>query len=102
MKAQPLPEDFIVQMAEVIKLIGHPQRLRILEYLDIYGESPVGEIVDGVHAPQGAISQQLNRMRLHGIIERRQCGRQVFYKIVSPNAVIILNCLREKYEKMKG
>lgn len=93
-----LPDDFLNQMAEIIKLIGHPQRLRILEFLDIHGESPVGTIVDGIQAPQGAVSQQLNKMRLAGIISSRRDGRQILYKIAAINAITILNCLRKKYE----
>ncbi|MFA6660398.1 MAG: metalloregulator ArsR/SmtB family transcription factor [Bacilli bacterium] len=101
MTPQLLPDDFLNQMAEIIKLIGHPQRLRILEFLDIHGESPVGMIVEGIKAPQGAVSQQLNRMRMAGIISCRRDGRQVLYQIAAVNAITILNCLREKYKKMK-
>lgn len=97
-KPKPLlPDDFLNQMAEVIKMIGHPQRLRILEFLDIHGESSVGVIVDSIRAPQGAVSQQLNRMRLAGVISCRRDGRQVLYQIAAINAVTILNCLRKKY-----
>ncbi|OQA87543.1 MAG: putative HTH-type transcriptional regulator [Lentisphaerae bacterium ADurb.Bin242] len=97
MKKETLPEEYLASMAEVIKLIGHPQRLRILEYLDLYGESSVNAIVEGVSGQQGAVSQNLNKLRVAGIISCRRDSRQVLYRIAAENAVTILNCLRKKY-----
>ncbi len=94
---ETLPEEYLTSMAEVIKLIGHPQRLRILEYLDIHGESSVNAIVEGIAGQQGAVSQNLNKMRLAGIISSRRDSRQVLYKIAAENAVTILNCMRKRF-----
>ena len=92
-----LPISFLVKMADVIKLIGHPQRLQILEHLDLHGECKVSDIVDAVGGQQGAISQHLNKMRRAGIIECQRHGKQVCYTIVAANAVTILNCLRKNH-----
>ena len=97
MKKEMLPEEYLTSMAEVIKLIGHPQRLRILEYLDLHGESSVNAIAEGVSGQQGAVSQNLNKMRVAGIISCRRDCRQVLYKIAAENAVTILNCLRNRF-----
>ena len=97
----PLPEEFLTAMAEVIKLIGHPLRLRILEFLDLNGECTVSRILAGISAPQSAVSQHLNRMRAAGIVACRRGGRQIFYRIAAGNAVTILNCLRTKYRAMQ-
>lgn len=101
MKTELLPDEFLIPMADVIRMIGHPQRLRILEYLDLHGESPVGAIVEGVGGPQGAVSQHLNRMRMAEIVVCRREGRQMLYRIGAVNAVTILNCLRSKYRSMQ-
>lgn len=98
MKKESLPEEFLTSMAEVIKLIGHPQRLRILEYLDIHGESSVNAIVEGISGQQGAVSQNLNKLRLAGIISCRRESRQVLYRIAAENAVTILNCMRRRFQ----
>lgn len=95
MKATKLPLEFIVRMADVIKIIGHPQRLRILEHLDLHDECMVTEIVEAVDGQQGAISQHLNKMRRAGIIDCRRHGKKVYYRIAAVNAVTILNCLRK-------
>ena len=101
MKTELLPYEFLIPMADVIRMIGHPQRLRILEYLDLHGESTVGAIVEGVGGQQGAVSQHLNRMRMAEIVVCRREGRQVLYRIGAVNAVTILNCLRSKYRSMQ-
>lgn len=102
MKPEILPDEFLIPMAEVIRMIGHPQRLRILEYLDLCGESTVNAIVEGVGGQQGAVSQHLNKMRMAGIVACRREGRQALYRIGAVNAVTILNCLRSKYRSMQG
>ncbi len=92
-----LPLSFLVKMADVIKMIGHPQRLQILEHLDLHGECSVSDIVEAVGGQQGAISQHLNKMRRAGIIECQRHGKQVVYKIAATNAITILNCLRKNH-----
>ena len=100
-KPRPLPEEFLQSMAEVIKLIGHPLRLRILEYLDLHGECTVNTIVAGISGQQSAVSQHLNKMRMAGIVACRREGRQILYRIGAVNAVTILNCLRGKYRSLQ-
>lgn len=100
-ESELLPEPFLEAMAEVIRLIGHPLRLRILEYLDLHGECTVNEIIAGIHGQQSAVSQHLNKMRLAAIVSCRREGRQVYYRIAAVNAVTILNCLRNKFRTMQ-
>ncbi len=97
MKPKPLPDEYLDQVSQTIKIIGHPQRLRILEYIDLHGESTVSAIVAGVCGQQAAVSQHLNKMRLAGIIQARRDGRQVYYHSRSENALTILACLRRKF-----
>jgi len=97
MKEKKLPIEFLVRTADVIKIIGHPQRLQILEHLDLHDECMVSEIVSAVGGQQGAISQHLNKMRRAEIISCRRHGKKVYYRIAAVNAVTILNCLRKNY-----
>ena len=100
-ETERLPDEFLNAMAEVIRLIGHPLRLRILEHLDLYGECTVNEIIAGISGQQSAVSQHLNKMRMAGIVACRREGRQIFYRIGVVNAVTILNCLRSKYRSLR-
>lgn len=96
-KPTVLPEVFLCRVAETIRLLGHSQRLRIIEYLDHHGESSVGAIVAGTEGRQAAVSQHLNKMRLTKIIGARRDGRQVYYRIIAESAVTILNCIRKQH-----
>ena len=98
MKVKKLPEDFIVQVSDSIKLIGHAQRIRILEYLDLNGESAVGAIAEGIGGHQAAVSQHLNKMRVSQVIASRRDGKQMFYRISSTSVTTILACIRKQYQ----
>ena len=73
---ETLPVNYVAQMSEVLKLLGNVQRLRIIEFLDLRGESAVSEIVEGVAGRQGAVSQDLNLLRRGGLISRRRKERR--------------------------
>jgi ArsR family transcriptional regulator len=79
--------------ADVIKVVGHPDRLRILEFLE-EGEKAVGEIQEVLDLPQAIVSQHLGKMRGWNIVESRRDGVHVYYQIIEPKVVHILDCIR--------
>ena len=79
--------------ADVIKVVGHPDRLRILEFLE-GGEKAVGEIQDILDLPQAIVSQHLAKMRGWDIVESRRDGIHVYYRIIEPKVSHILDCIR--------
>ena len=86
------PAD-LAKAADVIKVVGHPDRLRILEFLED-GEKAVGDIQDCLDLPQAIVSQHLAKMRGWDIVESRREGIHVFYWIVEPKVTHILDCIR--------
>jgi DNA-binding transcriptional ArsR family regulator len=96
-KPSALPSDCFERVADAIRLLGHAQRLRIVEYLDLHGERPVSGIVEGIGGRQAAVSQHLNKMRAAGIIAARRAGRQIFYRLAAESAVTLLNCIRRQH-----
>lgn len=79
-------------VARLLKQLSHPQRLLILCTLAA-GEKSVGEIEVACGASQSAVSQFLKGMRLEGLIKARREGKQVFYTIVDPRLLDLMNCL---------
>ncbi len=79
--------------ADVIKVVGHPDRLRILEFLEDE-EKAVGEIQECLDLPQAIVSQHLAKMRGSRIVEARRDGTHVFYHIIEPKVKHILECIR--------
>lgn len=88
-----LDPEVLAKAAEVIKCLGHPLRLRILEALEA-GEKTVTELQTHAGATQAAVSQQLATMRARGVVDNRRDGARVFYRITEPKVMAILSCIR--------
>ncbi len=80
--------------ALVLKCIGHPTRLRIIELLDLEGELNVSAIREKIGLEQAVASQHLSLMRDKGILESRRDGVHVFYRIRDEKVVRVIDCLR--------
>ena len=80
--------------ARVIRVLGHPLRLRILESLEI-GERNVTDLQDELEANQAAISQQLAILRAEDVVAARRDGQRVYYRIIEPKVSHILDCIRQ-------
>lgn len=89
----PIEADVLHRAAGVIRCLGHPMRLRLLELLE-HGEKTVSELVEGTCAPQASVSQQLSILRGHGVVDARRDGSFVIYRITEPKVRHILNCIR--------
>lgn len=79
--------------AETIKLLGHPERLKIVETLEA-GEATVSEICRQLQLPQAMVSQHLAKMRGRGIVAATRDGPYVRYRVTEPKVRHILNCIR--------
>lgn len=79
--------------AAVMKCLGHPLRLRLLEALE-QGEKTVSQLQEHTAATQAAVSQQLAILRGRGIVDCRRDGANVYYWTTEPTVGVILNCIR--------
>ena len=84
---EEMDEDDLEKMAHnatlasnFLKAIGHDGRLMILCHL-VTGEKSVTELEDLLSARQAAVSQQLSRLRLEGLIEPRRDGKSIYYRL---------------------
>ena len=84
----------IERAARVIRVLGHPLRLRILELLE-GGERNVADLQDELGASQAVISQQLAILRAEDVVVPRREGPRVFYRIIEPKVSHILDCIRQ-------
>ena len=97
--AQPIEEipeidpAILDRAARVIRVLGHPLRLRILNLLE-GSERNVTELVVATGVSQAAVSQQLRILRSEGIVDDRREGSRVFYQITEPKVSMILDCIR--------
>ena len=88
-----LDPQVLAEAAEMVRVLGHPVRLRIVELLEP-GEQTVTQLQEGLAAPQALVSQQLARMRAAGIVTGHRSGSNVWYAIADQRVVRMLDCLR--------
>ncbi|MCC6427352.1 MAG: winged helix-turn-helix transcriptional regulator [Phycisphaerales bacterium] len=70
-------------VADLFGVLSEPSRLRILQVLQD-GEASVGELVDRCGIKQANMSKQLAILAAAGIVDRRQEGNRVVYRIGMP------------------
>ena len=97
-----LPVDFTIMTASRIKLFAHFDKMRILEYLSMRGESCVSDIVKGVGLVQLKVSQYLKKMREDEFVKCRKNGRFVFYDITKGIHKSAIQCIHKRYNKLKN
>ncbi|NNU79244.1 helix-turn-helix transcriptional regulator [Halovulum dunhuangense] len=66
--------------SEFLKALGQESRLLILCYL-LTGEKSVTELEQFLGARQAAVSQQLARLRLQGLVKARRDGKAIYYSL---------------------
>jgi ArsR family transcriptional regulator len=82
--------------AEILKVLGHPVRLRIIAGL-MSQTCNVKRIWECLGLPQATVSQHLALLKNKGIIEGHRDGIEVFYRVVSPTVKeIIVSLLKNK------
>ena len=92
MSIRELDSGSLLRIADMIRALGHPVRLRIVEALR-QGECCVSELQDALDLPQAVVSQQLARLKAAGVVSCRRDGMNVRYVVAEPRVLGILNCL---------
>ena len=96
-----LPKDYTSMVANQIKLFANYDKMRILEFLTINGESNVSEIIKGIDCEQLKVSQYLKRLRDDGFVTCRRDGRFIFYDITKGVHKTAIECIRKRYDNLK-
>ncbi len=81
---------------ELLKVIAHPVRIRILEEL-IKGVKCVSDFEEFLEITQPNVSQHLSLLRKHGAIDYYVDGRLKCYFLVDPIIPDILETLKKNY-----
>jgi DNA-binding transcriptional ArsR family regulator len=89
-----LSADTLQAAAAMLRCIGHPLRLQIIELLEHSRELNVTTIHESLGIEQAAASQHLNLMRDKGILASRRDGVNVYYRIDDPSVTRVIECIR--------
>lgn len=96
-----VPASFIGEMQEsaqqaasFLKALAHEGRLLILCHLD-GGEKSVSELERLLQQRQAAVSQQLARLRMEGLVQARRDGKTIYYSIGDPKVQRMISLLHQ-------
>lgn len=75
-----IPEDQIVDISEIFKLLGDPSRMRIVAALRIK-ELCVGDLSALMEISMSGVSHQLRLLKNSRIVKTRREGKMVYYSL---------------------
>lgn len=87
-----------LRASNFLKAISHEGRLMILCHL-ASGEKSVTELEDLLSARQSAVSQQLSRLRLEGLVTPRREGKTILYSLTDDRPRQIIEIVYEMFCK---
>ncbi len=81
---------------EFMKALAHEGRLMILCHL-VSGEKSVTELENLLSSRQAAVSQQLARLRLEGLVKSRRDGKTIYYSLGDPRAAQMIELVHDMF-----
>lgn len=84
------------EASNFLKAISHEGRLMILCHL-ASGEKTVTELEELLSARQSAVSQQLSRLRLEGIVKPRRDGKVIYYSLTDERSTQIMEVVYDLF-----
>lgn len=85
-----------IKAADFLRALGQESRLIILCALTD-GEKSVTELEQLLSARKAAVSQQLARLRLQGLVKTRREGKNIFYSLSDDRARQILEAVYDMF-----
>lgn len=93
------PEDLMRQAenaSNFLKALSHEGRLMILCHLTS-GEKSVTELETLLGSRQAAVSQQLARLRLEGLVSSRRDGKAIYYALSDVRATRMMALIHDMF-----
>ncbi|MGV6849535.1 MAG: ArsR/SmtB family transcription factor [Marinibacterium sp.] len=84
------------EASDFLKAISHESRLLILCHL-ASGEKSVTELETLLSARQAAVSQQLSRLRLEGMVTPRREGKTIYYSLTDDRPKQVLEVIYDLF-----
>jgi len=91
-----LMHDSAITAADFLKALAHEGRLMILCHL-ASGEKSVTELEELLKYRQAAVSQQLARLRLEGMVTYRRDGKVIYYALNGEKAGRVLTLIYDMF-----
>ena len=86
-----LPDPLVDLVAQRLRVVGEPMRIRLLEHLRD-GDASINELGAAVNAPRQNVSKHLDKLHHQlRIVERRKAGNQVVYHLADQSALDLID-----------
>ena len=79
------------RLADLFKLLGDPNRCRILYALLEAGELCVCDLAETVDVPESSVSHALRLLRTAGVVRNRRDGRMIYYSLDDSHVRLLLD-----------
>lgn len=96
---EPLPMEMLERVAAALRVLAHPQRLKIVEIL-LHQRLTVCELAAQLNLPQAAVSGHLTQMKANQLLTVEREGRAAYYRIVHPAARFIIDCMNNHRDQL--
>jgi DNA-binding transcriptional ArsR family regulator len=90
-----MEKSIYTKWAEILKTIGHPVRIRIIESL-LDDDKCVSNIWGSLGLPQATVSQHLSLLRTKGIVRNERCGSRVKYSVTDRSIEEIIDLIKRR------
>ncbi|MEX2420719.1 MAG: metalloregulator ArsR/SmtB family transcription factor [Actinomycetota bacterium] len=89
-------------LADGFKLLGEPNRVRILYALLEAGELCVCDLAATVDVSETTVSHAMRLLRAAGIVRNRRDGRMIYYRLDDAHVRLLLDLSREHLAHSDG
>lgn len=73
--------ELMKNRAEALKVIAHPDRLKIVKFLSERGTQNVTSIQSVLNLPQSTVSQHLGKLKRSDLVKADRKGLEMYYSI---------------------
>ena len=80
-------------VAFILKTIGHPTRIAIIDLLQHQEEMSVNDICAELGTDQSLTSHHLSNMKLKGVLSSRSEGRNRYYALRIKEVTKVIDCI---------
>lgn len=83
-------------VAECLKVVAHPVRLRLVDLL-LAEDLTVGQLAQRLDLPQPVVSGHLRRLQAHRLLAPIRRGRNVYYHVTAEVLVDLCKCIHSHF-----
>lgn len=88
----PIPDPLVDLLANRLRAIGDPTRIRMLDRLR-HGPASVQELVDAAGTSQQNVSKHMTRLMEPRFVARERNGNEHRYRLIDPSPLQVLDVL---------